>query len=227
MINLDDIASALEPHGLIPRGGFAPRSGDGLEGYETVVLVGNAGPAMFERFGRWLDDGGGRYDNPMDAWSRAVIDDVAAQLGAEPLYPFDGPPYRPFQQWAMRAEPVHPSPLGILIHPAYGLWHAYRGALAFPHGVDMPEPDSADSPCRTCADKPCLGGCPVAAFAADPDTPYDVPACIGYLATAAGEDCLARGCLARRACPVGRTYTYSAAQSRFHMDAFHVSNRPA
>jgi hypothetical protein len=28
------------------------------------------------------------------------------------------------------------------------------------------------------------------------------------------------GCLARRACPVGREYAYDPAQARFHMQAF-------
>ena len=51
-------------------------------------------------------------------------------VGAAPIYPFGGPPYWPFQRWAQRAEAVFPSPLGILIHPEYGLWHAYRAALA-------------------------------------------------------------------------------------------------
>ena len=38
----------------------------------------------------------------------------------------------------MRAEAVAPSPLGILIHPDYGLWHAYRGALAFAERLALP-----------------------------------------------------------------------------------------
>src|SRR4030095_137820 len=41
-------------------------------------------------------------------------------------------------RWAMRAEAVAPSPLGILIHPDYGLWHAYRGALAFAERLALP-----------------------------------------------------------------------------------------
>ena len=45
--------------------------------------------------------------------------------------PRTGRPWLPFQQWARKAEPVHVSPLGVLIHPDYGLWHSYRGALCF------------------------------------------------------------------------------------------------
>ena len=43
-----------------------------------------------------------------------IIGTLAQNLGAVALYPFGGPPYWPFQQWAQRCEPVHPSPLGLL-----------------------------------------------------------------------------------------------------------------
>ena len=68
--------------------------------------------------------------NPLDTWSREVIGAVAETFGARAVSPSDRP-YLPFQQWAMRAEGLRPSPLGILMHPQYGLWHAYRGALLF------------------------------------------------------------------------------------------------
>src|SRR5271166_4757675 len=83
------------------------------------------------------------------------------------VYLFGGPPHFPFQQWVRRAEPVHPSPLGLLIHPIYGLWHSYRGALAFPEALDVPALEVAPSPCDSCAEKPCLGACPVGAFSLD------------------------------------------------------------
>ena len=59
--------------------------------------------------------------------------------------------------------------------------------------------------------------CPVDAF-----TPngYDVAACGGHIATAAGADCMDLGCRARRACPIGRKHQYEADQARFHMAAF-------
>jgi len=46
---------------------------------------------------------------------------------------FDGPPYHPFQQWADRAEALQPGEMLLRVRPAYGLWHAYRFALALPH----------------------------------------------------------------------------------------------
>ena len=79
-------------------------------------------------------------EHPLDRFSRRVIEALARDLGALALFPFGGPPYWPFQQWARRAEPVHPSPIGLLIHPRYGLWHSYRGALGFREALDIPEP---------------------------------------------------------------------------------------
>jgi len=155
--------------------------------------------------------------NPLDRWSARVVSALALSLGATPLFPFDGPPFLPFQRWAQKAEPVHPSPLGILIHPDWGLWHAYRGALAFAERIDLPPADRRPSPCDSCADKPCLSACPVGAF-----TPagYNVPACVSHIAAPAGADCMNAGCRARRACPVGAQYRHVPAQAEFHQQAF-------
>jgi hypothetical protein len=40
------------------------------------------------------------------------------------------------------------------------------------------------------------------------------------LETKEGEDCMTLGCRARRACPVGREFTYVPDQAGFHMRAF-------
>ena len=48
---LTELAAALAEHGLILRGGFHPGSEETeLAGVGTVVLVGNAGPAMWRAF---------------------------------------------------------------------------------------------------------------------------------------------------------------------------------
>mgnify|MGYP000418680953 CR=1 FL=1 len=214
-----DLRTALAGHGLIPRGGFHPAPADGVPGDPaTLVIVGNAGPAMWNAFSRHRPEG----PDPLDAWTRAVLADVAGRFGATALFPFDGPPYLPFQRWAMKAETVFPSPIGPSIHPVYGLWHAYRGALAFGERVDLPPHKQAVSPCVTCAGKPCLSTCPVGAL--NPGA-YDVPACTGHLDGPDETRCLKRGCAARRACPVGRDFVYAPAQAEFHMRHFHRANR--
>ncbi len=222
-MDLNAINDNLSTAGLICRGGFHPGPDDGVPaGAATVVLVGNAGPGMWAAF--TAAGGPDAPDSPpgpnrLDDWVRRVVTEIARDLGARALFPFDVP-YLPFQRWAQRCEPVHPSPIGPLIHPRFGLWHAYRGALAFTEAFPLPPVEPARSPCETCDDRPCLSACPVDAFQATDGVAYDVPACVAHLQSPAGDDCLGRGCLARRACPVGTDYLYAPDQARLHMEAF-------
>ena len=210
----ENIADALAEHGLLPRGAFHAGPEDGAPGGAgTILLVGNVGPGMWQAFAATKPD----CPNPLDSWSKSVLGEIARRFDATAHFPSDGPPYLPFQRWAMKAEPLSPSPLGILVHPDFGLWHGYRGALAFAGKLSLPQREDRPSPCEDCAGRPCLSTCPVAAFG---EGGYDVPACAAHLRTSAGEDCMALGCRARRACPVGRDYVYEPAQAAFHMAAF-------
>jgi hypothetical protein len=225
--SLASVVAALTDVGLAPRGAFHPDSDDGVpplpdgRAAATMVLAGNAGPAMWQRFSveRQATD----EPNGLDGWSKRVLNPLAKALGGHAIFPSDGPPYVPFQRWAQRAEPVYPSPIGPLIHPDFGLWHAYRGVLVFPEVFDLPAKDDRPSPCESCADKPCLETCPVGAMAPGG---YNVPTCADHLAASDSAGCLSKSCAARRACPIGRDYTYDTAQSQFHMAAFIRALRP-
>ena len=218
MVDYADIAGALDPFGMFPRGGFHPGPGDEIDA-ATVVLVGNAGPAMWRAFARDRRTGA----DPLDSWTRQALAQVASALGARAIFPFGGPPFHPFMRWAERAGSVHRSPVGLLIHPEYGLWHAYRGLLAFASRIALPPPDDRPSPCAACAEKPCLSACPVGALGPGG---YDVAACKAHIAQPAGADCLGLGCRARRDCPVGTAYRYAPTQAEFHMRAFLGPDQP-
>ncbi|PHR19966.1 MAG: ferredoxin [Hoeflea sp.] len=231
------VFAALEPFGLQPRGWLvpdeasAPRLGNGMAA-KAICLVGHGGGGFWPVFQAWRSMHPGIAD-PLDAWSKAVIEPVAALLGGEAVFPSDRP-WHPFQQWAMQAEALKPSPLGLLIHPDYGLWHGYRGAILFAEapndgvsalpgtsavgpGVARPRPEAVH-PCDMCWEKPCLSACPVGAFSPDG---FAVEDCRTFVTTEAGTTrCMASGCRARDACPVGRPYRYGADQIRFHMAAF-------
>lgn len=146
-----------------------------------------------------------------------MIDGLASGLGAASLYPFIGPPWLPFQRWAQKADRVFVSPLGILIHPKFGLWHSYRGALAFKERLDLPAPATQASPCDSCRQKPCLTRCPVSAFSG---AGYDVVRCRTHISESSGAVCVDGGCLARLACPIGGGYRHDRGQASFHMRAF-------
>ena len=203
------ILTAIRRVGFSPLGWFAPKPDDRApQGARFVILIGNAGPAMFRRFAAERDPS----TDTLDAWTR----DVVTLLDMNPPWPF--------LTWARRGGAGHVSPLGLNIHPTYGLWHAYRAALLFPVEFDIPVQPPGPHPCESCATKPCLTACPVGAF---DGVSYDVPACAAHLAKPAGNDCMRGGCLARHACPVGQGFAYAPAQAEFHMWAFLTARQKA
>jgi hypothetical protein len=216
---IETVFSAITRTGLVPRGALRldPDKRDGsLADIRTIVLAGMAGRDGWSAFAA-SPEASDELADPLDRWSRRVVEALARELGAKALFPFGGPPFWPFQQWARAAEPVHPSPIGLLIHPRYGLWHSYRGALGFREAFAIPELAVVASPCESCSERWCLKACPVGAFSG---LGYDVAACVGHLKSAAGVDCMDTGCRARRACPVGAEQAYGPGQANFIMRAF-------
>lgn len=216
------IAGALAANGLILRGGFgfaadeaAPPGPAGTPA-KSVLLVGQAGDAPWSHFLRWRESQARDLSNPLDSWSRQVIGEVAHHFGAHAVSPSDKP-YLPFQQWAMRAEGLKPSPLGILMHPEYGLWHAYRGALLFDVEIPIQAPREVIHLCDLCPGKPCLKSCPVDAYS---EAGYAYQACLDHVRGQSGAACREGGCLDRNACPYGAAYRYRADAQAFHMAAF-------
>lgn len=209
----DQIAAHIEAASFAVLGSFNPAPDDRVPGVAgTLILIGNAGPAMWARFAAERAS----PTTTMDTWTADVLGELAGSLGGTILYPFAQPPL-PFLSWAQKARAGFVSPLGLNIHPRYGLWHAFRGALVLTEKLDLPPSGGEAHPCETCADKPCLATCPVEAF---DGTGYDVDACAGHISTPAGRSCLKTGCQARRACPVGTDFHYLPEQANFHMSAF-------
>jgi ferredoxin len=221
-ISYDQMVADARHAGLDCRGGFHPAADDQVpdigEGRRpgTLILLGFAGSSQWPLFEASEEFRDGRGD-PLDRWSRRVIDGLAARSGALGAYPFAGPPWWPFQRWAMKAEGLRASPLGILMHPQFGLWHSYRGALLFAERLELPASVSARHPCDDCHDKPCLHACPVNAILPGR---YEVERCREFVRSVHGSDCRKGGCLARRACPVGAEHVQDARQAAFHMAAF-------
>ena len=223
--DIETVFAAIRRTGLVPRGALLLEEGERageLADIGAIALAGMVGREGWDAFAASPEARDG-FDHPLDRWSRRLIETLAGELGGKALFPFGSPPFLPFQRWAQRAESVHSSPIGLLIHPYYGLWHSYRGAIGFREQLAVPEPAPVPSPCESCAGRWCLKACPVAAFS---DAGYDVGACAGYLKSAAGADCMGTGCRARRACPVGAEYAYGPEQAKFFMAAFLRGQEP-
>ncbi|WP_085900531.1 hypothetical protein [Kiloniella majae] len=185
----------------------------------SVIMVGNVGSGdfweSFKRSHEYLNSD----PDPMDRWTKRIVEPIAGKAGGEALFPSDGPPYHPFQRWASRAETLFPSPIGLFISSEWGTWHALRAAILLPVKIEISNTVSeVSNPCLSCEDQPCLKICPVDAFGVEQE--YDYLACARYVASDAGISCASKGCLARRACPVGLEYVLNSEHAEFHMSAF-------
>lgn len=211
---LSEIGDRLAVHQLEILGGFHAKDDPALpSGTRTLLLVGLKEPGFWPHITAQPEWDGA--PDPMDRWSRRVIGGLACDIGAKALFPFGGPPYHPFYQWALRTGRVWDSPVRLLVQATQGLMVSFRGALAIKDEVAVPP--AAAKPCETCIAKPCLTACPAAALGAGG---YDVPACHAYL-DAGDRDCMKAGCMTRRACPVSATYARMPEQSAYHMGQFH------
>lgn len=219
---LAELTEALAWHGLRVRGGFATDVATDADVLRmapwarTLILIGNVGSELWDKSGAQiaaLDD-----PDPLDRWTRNVVQPIASSVDGRALFPFEGPPYWPFQRWAERAEGVRSSPIGIQVHPEFGLWHAYRAAILLRDLIPLPRREQAH-PCNTCVDRPCLTHCPVNAFTS---AGYEVDRCVAHVVALQNEagSCSDVGCLARLACPVGTAWRYHPEHAGFHMRAF-------
>jgi hypothetical protein len=219
------VAAGVEKHGLIPRSGFDFIDGDerpaGPSGMPaaSVLLVGSAGAAWWRDFQIWTDRQPDVMADPLDNWTREIVGRVAGEVGARLVMPNDRP-FAPFQQWAMRAEGLEPSPIGLLMHPAYGLWHAYRAALLFDDPLPRDTSVKAEKPihlCDACVGKPCLKACPVGAHS---EAGFAHQDCLDHVRGPEGAPCRTGGCLDRNACPYGTEWRYPAEVQAFFQRAF-------
>ncbi len=184
----------------------------------TLILLGLVGRDSWTRLKEMPEFLDGAPD-PLDRWSRRVVDHLGQQFAADPYYPFGGPPYRPFVNWALASGRAFTSPSHMLVHDGVGMLISYRGALHLKEEIEIPAPPVEGSPCETCVERPCMTTCPVHALV--DGGPYDLSACHNHLETQSGTLCLSNGCLARLACPLSRGAGRDPAQSAHHMSYFH------
>ena len=204
------VAQLLDAHALLIAGEVRDKSA-------AILLIAPDTRRFWPLLSRQPEAMDGKPDR-VDRWSRRVLSHVATEIGAEALFPFDGPPWHPFMAWAIESGRAWSSPVGPLVHDRMGLWVSFRGALRVPHQTATTS--EGVQPCRECT-KPCQSACPVGAMG---QGDYDVIACRTHVASPGGATCRS-GCLVRKACPIGVDFALHPDQAAHHMRAF-IGQRP-
>lgn len=224
MTTLADVAAAAGGHCLAVNGVVRAKASEApIDGrFRTIVLFGPG--AGFWTLVTASTEFANPAPHPLDRWSIRVISGIARSLGGEPLFPFGGPPFAPFPDWALKSGRCWSSPVNLLVHDHSGLMVSFRGAAGFADDLKNGNASSEDeseqtepSPCDQCPEQPCRSACPVGALTADG---YDIARCKAFLMTESGQDCMQRGCAVRRSCPLSAGAGRKDAQSAFHMRAF-------
>ena len=214
-MNYTTLEKAAQARHLTVLGGFHPTSKDmAPAGCKTLIMLGPNEPAFWPAFTQSTEWQDGEPD-PVDRWSKRVIDRWAEELSAIALYPFGGAPFLPFYSWALRTGRIHSSPVRLLVHDQAGLFVSFRGALAFEATIELPPAPA--SPCLSCVEQPCRTACLSGALTPDG---YDVPACQAFLHEPAGATNMQSGCNVRRICPVSQRFGRLPDQSAYHMRQF-------
>lgn len=221
--------ASFEAYGLVVLGGLTIDASHSPSEFQHLVgcpalLIGNRGREMWSHFSN-SDEFLSGVSGPLDRWTKRLLAELCDNEPCQIFHPSDKP-YWAFQRIASEAQGIGVSPIGILIHPEFGLWHGLRGLLVFEnthkfmsHIKDMEtKVQKLNHPCETCNDKPCMSACPVSAFT-EADT-LNVQKCFSHLDSNSEPRCMEEGCRARDACPIGTEYRNAPEQIRFHMKSY-------
>ncbi len=182
-----------------------------LADFRRLVLIAHGGRTFWEK-AQGIDF---TVLDPLDDHSSARARRFMAEFAGDPdfllLYP-QRPFLLPLRQLGELAGWSHPSPLGIGIHPTFGLWFAYRVVLLSRAELPLLREAPSASPCVTCVDRPCIAACPAGAVTRVHQ--FDLEGCVSY--RQAPQSRCAMTCRSRIACPVGSGHRYAAEQIQYH-----------
>lgn len=178
----------------------------------AALVLAAGGRALFEAFRASPEFGRGA--DPLDAYTRRVVEAAAARLAApsRALFAFErrGGRFADFVALGRAAGLGAPSRLGLLLHPVYGPWLSIRAVVLTATRLAESRPLAGFDPCRGCP-APCARACHGTALAA---ARFDARACAATRGSDPG--CRLR-CDARRACLVGPEHAYAPDAEAHHM----------
>ncbi|PID85617.1 MAG: hypothetical protein CSB13_06940 [Chloroflexi bacterium] len=176
--------------------------------YTRLILIGHGGRHMWTQ----LQQTDMSITDPVDTYSinltQQFIDTYLEGMDSLILYPTDY--LVPLGQLGEQAGWSHPSPLGQGINPQYGVWFAYRTAFLTVANLPVTTYPPTESPCLSCADKPCLTACPAGATGET----FALTPCVQHRLHPQST-CTDR-CLARMACPIAPEHQYTLPQIQYH-----------
>jgi len=184
-----------------------------LKKYEVAMLIGPNEPFFWDIFKNSREFKTLRK-NPLNNWSKRIIDEISKKFSGKAFYPFQINPVIPFYNWALMSDKFWESPVKLLVHEDRGLMVSFRGAIAFKNKNIIKKIIKTTSPCVSC-NAPCKSTCPVSAFR---NNKYDVETCVNFIRSSKENICI-NGFLVRRSCPIGQSLR-KIAQSKFHMKYF-------
>ena len=201
-------------------------SNDILVGTRAIVIVASGGRKFFESFRATHVDPGTKH--PLDTYTRNVLRGATAYwervsgVRTRSVFPFfDETPVLPFVRLGEAARIGAQSLLGILLHPRFGPWIAFRGAIFVDHELPFTDSGRFDlrfreiwkspnwrGPARAA---PCAG-CPAFCGVGD----LSLAEVVHLPAT--------EFAMARRKCVYGRSNAHSKEQQEFHLAALGCSS---
>lgn len=187
---------------------------------KSIVVIGNGGGAFWHAFTTYADAHPGWRDrtHPLDDFTRELIANqivpvlTGQGVACTPAYPFIGEGTLSFLGLGKLAGLGGPSILGVLIHPAYGPWIAFRAALLLDVALDQPGEAADFDPCPQCLTRTCITACPASAVSFPAG--WDIPGCLTHRVEVEA-DCASQ-CHARVACVIGPNHRYPDDELAYH-----------
>jgi epoxyqueuosine reductase len=190
-------------------------------GARSIIVIGNGGAAFWSAFKRHGENNSGwmARDNPFDDFTRTVVErDIAPLLAAlgiahTIIYPFlSTGPTLSFMAAGKAAGLSGPSLLGVMVHPVYGPWIAFRAAILVNELIDAPGVADGFDPCPSCTARTCISACPAEAVSLA--SGWDIPKCLTHRVEVEA-DCAPR-CHARAGCVLGPEHRYADDELAYH-----------
>ena len=196
----------------------------------SIIVAANGGGGFWREFKRHAERNPGwmERENPLDDFTRTAVESRIAPVIREagfrciPAFPFMGGASLNFMLLGRLAGIAGPSIIGVLVHPSFGPWIAFRAALLVDAEVDEPGGAAGFNPCPSCATRSCIAACPAAAVSFPAG--WDIPRCLIHRIERQ-EQCESR-CHARVDCVIGREHRYPEDELAYHQERALRAMRP-